>query len=48
MHRAQGDEKREFLGLTSKPSSMVCQWFGFKTIGLGFPVWVLKLAATVW
>jgi hypothetical protein len=25
LHRAQGDEDREFLGLASKPRSTVCQ-----------------------
>jgi hypothetical protein len=36
LHRAQGDEESEFLGLASKPRST------------GFPVWASKLAAAVW
>jgi hypothetical protein len=36
LYRAQGDEGREFLGLTSKPRST------------GFPVWASKPAALVW
>jgi hypothetical protein len=31
LHRARGDEERGFLGLTSKPMSTVCKWFGLKT-----------------
>jgi hypothetical protein len=37
LHHAQGDEERGFLGLASKPRSTVCQWFGHKTSGMGFP-----------
>jgi hypothetical protein len=48
LHRSQGDEVRGFLGLASKPRSMVCQWFGFKTIGSDILVWASKLAAMVW
>jgi hypothetical protein len=33
LHRARGDEKRGFLGSTSKQRSIVCQWFGLKTTG---------------
>jgi hypothetical protein len=36
LHRAQGDEENTFLGLASKSRSM------------GFPVWALKPATTVW
>jgi hypothetical protein len=36
LHRAQGDEKRGFLGSTSKPWST------------GFPVRASKLAAAIW
>jgi hypothetical protein len=39
LHRAQGDEEREFLDLASKPWSTICQWFGLKTTGSGFSVW---------
>jgi hypothetical protein len=51
LHRARGDNKREFLGWASKPRSaiyhwfglktieMVCQWFGLKIIGTVFSVW---------
>jgi hypothetical protein len=31
LHRAHGDEEREFLGWASKPRSKVCQWFCLKT-----------------
>jgi hypothetical protein len=34
--------------LASKPWLTVCQWFGLKTTGTGFPVWATKPAATVW
>jgi hypothetical protein len=33
LHRTRRNEEREFSGLASKPSSMVCQWFGLKTPG---------------
>jgi hypothetical protein len=36
LHRAQGDEEREFLGLASKPRTT------------GFLSWALKLPAAVW
>jgi hypothetical protein len=39
LHRAQGDEERRFLSLTSKPSSTVCQWFDLKTTRSGFSTW---------
>jgi hypothetical protein len=31
LHRARGDEECEFLGLASKPTLTVCQWFNLKT-----------------
>jgi hypothetical protein len=37
-----------FLGLVSKPRTIVCQWFGLKNTGMGFPVLTSKLVATVW
>jgi hypothetical protein len=36
LHRTRRNEEREFSGLASKPSSMVCQWFGLKTTGTVF------------
>jgi hypothetical protein len=36
LHRAREDEERRFLGWASKLRSMVCQWFGLKTIGTIF------------
>jgi hypothetical protein len=36
LYRAQGDEEHDFLGLASKPRSIVCQWFSLKTIGTCF------------
>jgi hypothetical protein len=35
LHRARGDEEREF-GSTSKPRSMVCECFGIKTTRMVF------------
>jgi hypothetical protein len=48
LHCTQGDQERRFLGLASKLGSTVCQWFGLKTTGMGFLIWVSKPAATVW
>jgi hypothetical protein len=31
LHRARGDEEREFFSSASKPMSTVCQWFDLKT-----------------
>jgi hypothetical protein len=31
LHHARGDEEHKFFGLSSKPRSTVCQWFGLKT-----------------
>jgi hypothetical protein len=59
LHRAQGDEKCESLGSTSKPRSTVSRglaqnrwlrflWFGLKTTHSGFPVSSSKTADVVW
>jgi hypothetical protein len=60
LHRAQGDEKRGFLGLASKSSSTVspslasnpmatvCQWFGLKTTAMIFPGLASKSVVTVY
>jgi hypothetical protein len=37
LHHTQEDKESEFLGLGSKPSSMVCQWFDLKTSGMISP-----------
>jgi hypothetical protein len=47
LHRARGDEEREFLGLASKPRSTVCQWFYIKTTGTVFSGLASKPVATV-
>jgi hypothetical protein len=59
MHRARGDEEREFLGSASKSkltvyqwfdlktTVMVYQWFGLKTTGTVFSGLTLKSVATV-
>jgi hypothetical protein len=47
LHRARGDKERGFLGLASKPRSMICQWFGLKTIQTVFSSLALKPVATV-
>jgi hypothetical protein len=47
LYHAQGDKEHEFLGLASKPRSAVCQRFGLKTTGSGFPVWASKPAVMV-
>jgi hypothetical protein len=39
LHRAHGDEKREFFCLASKTRSTFCQWFGPKPLGRFSPVW---------
>jgi hypothetical protein len=36
LYRAHGDEKRGFLGSSSKPRSAVCQWFCLKTTAMVF------------
>jgi hypothetical protein len=36
LQHACGDEEYGFLGSTSKPRSMICQWFGLKTVGTVF------------
>jgi hypothetical protein len=48
LYSTQGDLEREFLGLASKPRSMVYQLFDLKTIESGFPVWASKSEAIVW
>jgi hypothetical protein len=48
LHHARGDEKRRFLGLASKPRSMVSPSLTSKSVAPGFPVWVSKPTATVW
>jgi hypothetical protein len=59
LHHAQGDEKREFLGLASKLRSVVSLSLASKPVAmilvvwpqnhsLGFPIWASKLAAVVW
>jgi hypothetical protein len=47
LHRARGDEEHMFLGWATKPRSMVCQWFGFKTTGTIYQWFVLKTTGTV-
>jgi hypothetical protein len=42
LHRARGDEKREFLSWASKQRSTVYQWFGVKTTGAVFSVLASK------
>jgi hypothetical protein len=38
LHRAQGDEERGFLGLGSKPRSMIFPSLASKPMATGFPV----------
>jgi hypothetical protein len=47
LYRARGDEEHEFLGSASKPRSMVCQWFGFKTTTMVSPDLASKVVVTV-
>jgi hypothetical protein len=47
LHRARGDKESEFLGLVSKPRSMICQWFGLKTTRTVFSGLTSKLVAMV-
>jgi hypothetical protein len=47
LHRARGDEEREFFGCASKPKSTICQWFGLKTTRTIFSGLTLKLVAMV-
>jgi hypothetical protein len=42
LHRAQGDKKRRFLGLASKPRSTVSPSLASKPVASGFPVWASK------
>jgi hypothetical protein len=48
LHRAQGDKEHGFLGLASKPRSMVSPGLASKPLASGFPVWASKLAGMVW
>jgi hypothetical protein len=48
LHRAQGDEERGFIGLASKPRSMVSPGLASKPVASGFQVWASKLAASIW
>jgi hypothetical protein len=47
LHRAQGDEEHEFLGLASKPRSTVSPGLASKLVASSFPVGASKSAATV-
>jgi hypothetical protein len=47
LHHALGDEECGFLGSTSKPRSMVCQWFGLKTTGTVCQWFGLKTTRTI-
>jgi hypothetical protein len=38
LHHAQGDKERGFLGLASKPRSVVSPGLASKLVALGFPV----------
>jgi hypothetical protein len=47
LHRARGDEEREFLGSASKPMVTVCEWFGLKTTRTVFACLATKPVVTV-
>jgi hypothetical protein len=47
LQRTRGDEERGFLGSASKPSLIVCQWFGLKTTGAVSSGFASKPVATV-
>jgi hypothetical protein len=47
LHRARGCEEREFFDSASKPRSMVCQWFGLKTIGTVYQWFDLKITRMI-
>jgi hypothetical protein len=47
LHRAHGDEEREFLGWVLKPRSTICEWFGLKTTRGVFAGFASKPVATV-
>jgi hypothetical protein len=47
LHRARGDEEREFLGCALKPRSTVCECFGLKITRTVFAGLASKLVATV-
>jgi hypothetical protein len=48
LHRIQGNEESEFLGLASKPRLTVSPDLAPKPVALGFPVWASKPAVAVW
>jgi hypothetical protein len=48
LYHAQGDKERGFLGLASKPRSIVSPCLASKSVASGFSVWASKLIATVW
>jgi hypothetical protein len=47
LHHARGDKERKFFGSASKPRSMVCEWFGFKTTRTVFAGLTSKSVVTV-
>jgi hypothetical protein len=48
LHRAQVDKECEFLGLASKPRSMVSPGLSSKSVASGFLAQASKPVATVW
>jgi hypothetical protein len=48
LHRAQGEEEREFFYLASKPRSTVFPGLASKLVATDFPVWTLKPTAMIW
>jgi hypothetical protein len=48
LHRAQGEMERRYLGLASKPRSIVSPCLASKPVALGFPVWASKPTASIW
>jgi hypothetical protein len=48
LHRARGDEEREFFGWASKPRSTVCQWFDLKTTRTVYQWFDLKTTGTIY
>jgi hypothetical protein len=47
LHRAEGDEEREFLGLESKPRSTASPGLASKPVASGLLVWASKPTATI-
>jgi hypothetical protein len=47
LHRARGDEEREFHGSASKSRSTVCRWFSLKTTGTVCQWFSFKTTETV-